>query len=286
MTQPLVSVLTPSYNHGRWLRDNLESVRRQTYPWIEHIVVDGGSTDGTVEILKESAARWVSEPDRGQSHALNKAFALSSGDIIGWVNSDDAYYSTEAAAWAVAAFERQPDAAVVYGHSALVDGAGRLLHYNWAPPFSRRLMLRSNFIIQPATFVRRRALEGVFVDERFDYTMDRELWLRLSCRFACIRVPHVLAIDRHHDLRKSYTRPDLYLHDLSLLMEEYGVPGISHRNRAAVKIAKICLRLAGLPLALRTREQLGVALPLVTPSTRELIIHQVLMTRKAIAAKG
>src|SRR4051812_23613887 len=91
-TQPLVSVITPSFNQAKYIERTLESVRNQTYPRIEHIVIDGGSTDGTIEILKhQTFARWISEPDRGQSDALNKGIARAKGDIIGWLNSDDMY---------------------------------------------------------------------------------------------------------------------------------------------------------------------------------------------------
>src|SRR5437868_3953200 len=105
MSSVLVSVLTPSFNQRPWLKDNLESVSSQSYPNIEHIVMDGASTDGSVEILRNSLhnVRWLSEPDRGQSHALNKAFAESRGEIVGWLNSDDAYFSCDAVGDVVAA---------------------------------------------------------------------------------------------------------------------------------------------------------------------------------------
>src|SRR5918992_2241290 len=92
VSAPLVSVVTPSLNQGRYLREAIESVRAQTYSPIEHVVVDGGSTDETLDILSEyDHLRWVSEPDRGQSHALNKGFAMATGEIFGWLNADDAY---------------------------------------------------------------------------------------------------------------------------------------------------------------------------------------------------
>src|SRR5712671_7361166 len=94
VSRPLVSVLTPSFNQAGWLADNLRSVAAQTYPSVEHVVMDGGSSDSSIELLERherAGLTWRSERDRGQSHALNKAFALSSGEIIGWLNSDDAY---------------------------------------------------------------------------------------------------------------------------------------------------------------------------------------------------
>src|SRR5438270_8446386 len=95
MAAPLVSIVTPSLNQARFLGEAIESVRAQTYAPIEHIVVDGGSTDGTLEILAEyDGLRSVSEPDRGQSHALNKGFTMAQGDVLGWLNADDTYEPT------------------------------------------------------------------------------------------------------------------------------------------------------------------------------------------------
>src|SRR6476659_4028518 len=137
---PLVSILTPSFNQGLWLTENLKSVETQTYQRIEQIVADGGSTDNSIAVLEKSSAAWETRHDEGQSQAINDAFRRSSGEIIGWLNSDDAFFSRHAVEVAVRAFQKNPGAAVIYGHSALVDGSGRLMHYNWAPRFSRRLL--------------------------------------------------------------------------------------------------------------------------------------------------
>jgi glycosyltransferase involved in cell wall biosynthesis len=281
---PLLSVLTPSLNQVEWLSENLESVQRQTYPFVEHIVADGGSTDGSLSVLEEALGRvvWFSEPDQGQSDALNKAFRLSRGEIIGWLNSDDAFFSRRAIELAVAAFREHPNAAVVYGHSALVDGKNRLMHYNWAPPFSRHLLKMHNFIVQPAAFVRRSVLEEQFADRRFDYAMDRELWLRLTEQYDAVRVPEVLAIDRHHSGRKSYTRPDLYRHDLELLVERYGVPRF-HERRVRLKVAKVAFRIAGAPLALRPGTRGSTACTIQTTGSASLLARQMLLPRGVIS---
>src|SRR5215212_4467984 len=109
--QPFVSILSPSFNQGRFIRDCLVSVSNQTYKNIEHIVCDGGSTDQTLEHLTNAAplVQWVSEPDRGQAHALNKAFAMSTGDIIGWINSDDALFATNTVETVVTLLDQWPD---------------------------------------------------------------------------------------------------------------------------------------------------------------------------------
>jgi glycosyltransferase involved in cell wall biosynthesis len=280
---PLVSILSPSMNQARWLRANLESVRRQTYSPIEHVVADGGSTDGTVEVLRSwpGSVSWISESDQGQSEAINKAFGRSSGEIIGWLNSDDAYFSRHSVELAVEAFRGHPEAAVVYGHSALVDGDDRLLHFNWAPPFSRRLLKRHNFIVQPAAFIRRSLLGDALVDDRFGYAMDRELWLRLTEQHEAVRVPAVLAVDRHHPDRKSYTRLDLYERDLALLVTRYGVPELrsGYLRRKALNVA---IRLVGASLALDRSQRRDPVIPIAETTTASLLLRQVLIPRRAM----
>lgn len=243
----LVSVLTPSLNQARWLEDNLRSVALQTYPHIEHIVMDGGSTDGSVGILERSRApiRWRSEPDSGQSHALNKALANSRGEIIGWLNSDDAYFRRDAVKLAVETFRRHPQAAVVYGHAALVNADGLILHMIWVPRFDARVLRTHNFIVQPAAFIRRSAIGANLADHAFDYAMDRELWLRLAADEQFVRVDHVLAVDRHHSQRKSLVRHDLAQIDAARLVAMYGVPR-GPMTRLRLKALKVAFRLAGL----------------------------------------
>jgi len=247
-----VSIVTPSFNQARWLRDTIRSVAVQDYPDVEHIVMDGGSSDASPGILARSPSltAWRSEPDRGQSHAINKAFAASTGDIIGWLNSDDAYFDPQVVSAVVAEFERRPAVDVVYGHAALVNSAGRVLHALWVPPFNERLLRRTNFLIQPAVFVRRAAAGAALVDEHFDFSMDRELWLRLltcGCRFR--RLDRVLAIDRNWAGRKVATRLDIAAVDQFELERRYHVPHRTVTNAALIKLFTITRRIAGVRLA-------------------------------------
>ena len=201
----LVSVVTPSYNQTRYVREAIESVRAQTYPQVEHVVVDAGSTDGTVDVLTEyDGLRWISEPDRGQSHALNKGFALASGDVFGWLNADDAYEPT-AIEDAVAALEGS-GAALVYADVTRVNDDG-------VNP--RRIRSRPSFdlwtelnlgcgIYSPAVFFTREALESVGgVDESLHLTMDYDLWLRIGKRFPVRHVDAVWAVQRIHPEAKT-----------------------------------------------------------------------------------
>jgi glycosyltransferase involved in cell wall biosynthesis len=279
-SKPLVSILTPSFNQAAWLTDNLRSVANQSYPDIEHIVMDGGSQDGSVEVLRReggSHVRWWSEPDRGQSHALNKALAMSHGEIIGWLNSDDAYFSRDAVAMAVQAFEEDPALGVVYGHAMLVNADGLLLHSTWVPRFHPGLLRLHNYIIQPAAFIRRSVLQGNIVDERFDYAMDRELWLRLAERTKFRRIDEIIAIDRHQPLRKSLTRPDLARADADRLHEMYDT-ATDPFMRARLKVLKIVFRLAGV-LLLRRAVGTSYAFNAELDSSWRLLWRQLLVPR-------
>lgn len=222
--QPLVSILTPSLNQGPWLADNLHSVACQTYPRIEHIVMDGGSTDGSIELLAATGqgVTWSSEPDEGQAHAINKAFARASGEIIGWINSDDAYFTPDVIEDVVAYFSARPEVDVLCGHCVQTTADGRIIQVLWTPPSPARLLRTVNVISQPATFMRREVLGDTLLDETFHFAMDYELWLRLyfaKARFA--RLDRVLAIDRQQPMRKSSTVLDVHARDMQAIAKRY-----------------------------------------------------------------
>jgi glycosyltransferase involved in cell wall biosynthesis len=278
-----VSVLTPSFNQGRWLVNNLRSVAGQDYPNIEHIVMDGGSTDDSVDILERSddRVRWWSESDLGQSHALNKALAASRGEILGWLNSDDAYFDPFAVGAAVRVFTDRPDVDVVYGHAALVNAEGLLLQMLWMPRFRYSLLRRHNFISQPAAFIRRAALDKTIADESYQYAMDRELWLRLSARHRFERLDRIVAIDRHHYGRKSYLWMDEAEADRAQLAATYGVPR-TRVNKALQKGLKIGFRLRGLTLLGEIGS--GLTFSALLDSRWRLAVRQVAVLRSAMPA--
>jgi glycosyltransferase involved in cell wall biosynthesis len=283
---PLVSVLTPSFNQAGWLADNLRSVAAQTHPAVEHVVMDGGSSDGTVDVLRRherADLTWRSEPDRGQSHALNKAFAMSHGPIIGWLNSDDAYFGSNVIEAAVRIFEADPDVAVVYGHALLVNAQGLVLQVLWAPPFSRTLLRLHDFIVQPAVFIRRDVLGDRLADESYDYTMDYELWLRLARHHRFKRLDRIVAVDRHHAARKSYTMKDVGEAEHARLERQYGVAD-GTAGAAARKVWKIASRLIGATLV-----PAAISEPVVFHAMRDgrarLFVRQI-ATRRAAMATG
>jgi glycosyltransferase involved in cell wall biosynthesis len=201
---PLVSIVTPSLDQGRYLEEAIESVLAQDYPRIEHVVVDGGSTDDSLEVLRRFPhLRWVSEPDGGQADAIGKGFRMASGEILAWLNADD-YYLPGAVSAAVEAL-RSTGCAVVHGAWRQVDDAGRTIRDVPVVPFDYlRQLERENRVAQPTVFFTRAAYDAVGgVDPSLRYAMDYELWLKLGARFEVCHVDRVLAAYRYHAASKS-----------------------------------------------------------------------------------
>jgi glycosyltransferase involved in cell wall biosynthesis len=187
---PTITIITPCLNAAATLPATLASVRDQRYPGLEHIVVDGGSTDGTVDLLRAAEGiRWISEPDRGLSHALNKGIAMATGDVIGELNADDVYEPGALALVGTTLHDR-PDAMWLTGYCRIVDGEGREIrkritaYKNWLlRHYSLGLYLTQNFVSAPATFFRREALaETGGFDERYRISVDYDLQLRIARR--------------------------------------------------------------------------------------------------------
>ena len=267
----LVSILTPSLNQHTWLADNLASVAAQTYPAIEQVVMDGGSTDGSVEHLaanRSHALVWESEPDRGQSHALNKALAKSAGEIIGWVNVDDGYVDRRSVECAVDCFSRHPDVDVVYGHSLLVGPDNTVLQVLWAPPYLHRLTDFVTPFYQPAVFFRRSILEAIFVDESLHYVMDFDLWRRLWATHRFRRIPLFVGLERHQPNRKVYSAA--YRQERATYFERY-VPERHQLSHRLVRSAFAAFeRLAGVLVEEHARRSIDPTLDFFWPPARRL----------------
>jgi glycosyltransferase involved in cell wall biosynthesis len=191
---PRVSIVTPSFNQAPFLEATILSVLEQDYPRLEYIVVDGGSTDGSREIIQRYASRlawWVSEPDRGQTEALNKGFARAQGEIFGWLNSDDTYLPGAVSA-AVESLQRHPGAGLVYANADYIDEQGRVIgRFPAAQTDLRRLRRGYVHIPQQASFFRARLWRELGpLDPSFYFAMDYDLWTRIAARAQLKFLPH------------------------------------------------------------------------------------------------
>jgi glycosyltransferase involved in cell wall biosynthesis len=220
---PLVSIVTPSYNQARFLEATLRSVLEQDYPNLEYLVVDGASTDGSVDIIRRYAGRltwWVSEKDSGQSEAINKGLRRARGEIVGWLNSDDVYLPGAVAA-AVAAFQAHPQAAVVYGDALAIDADGKSFNVMHARQYSLVDLMAFNIICQPAAFMRRSVLEQVdYLNPSYHLLMDTLLWMDMARVGPFVYVPQAWAAARYHDQAKNRTRGAAYGREARVLMED------------------------------------------------------------------
>jgi GT2 family glycosyltransferase len=202
----LVSIITPSYNQAPYLEQTIRSVLEQDYPHIEYIVVDGGSTDNSAEIIQKYADRlayWISERDSGQAEAINKGFARANGEIVAWLNSDD-YYMLNTVSFVVRCFEQNPDVVMVYGDMLAVDGEGQPINVLKYKQLSLEDLLCFQIIGQPSVFFRRSALEKTGrLEPSFHFMLDHHLWIRLAEQGRILHVPQVWSAARYHPAAKN-----------------------------------------------------------------------------------
>ena len=203
----LVSIVTPSFNQAPYLEDTIRSVLEQDYPNLEYIIVDGGSTDGSVDIIRRYVDRlawWVSEADKGQTDALNKGFARARGEILAWLNSDDTY-QPGAVAEAAAFLQSRPEVGLVYGDANFIDENGKLIgRFPAAQTDYRRLRRGYVHIPQQAAFFRAELWRKVApLDPSFYFAMDYDLWVRIAALAPIHYVPRTWANFRLHTQGKT-----------------------------------------------------------------------------------
>jgi glycosyltransferase involved in cell wall biosynthesis len=226
VTRPLVSIVTPSLNQGAFIEAALRSVADQEYVPIEHIVMDGGSTDQTLDVLKSFEGsydlRWFSEPDDGMYDAINKGLEMARGEFVAYLNTDDRY-PPWAVATAVAALLENPNAPFVYGDALRVDAEG-IIALELFPSFSLRYIRRSGFLCQPTVFLRRSALdEGGGFDTSLKFIGDCELWMRIG-NSAVRKVDEVLAVEHTHPATKRETVWEALSEELRGVRTRHGYP--------------------------------------------------------------
>jgi glycosyltransferase involved in cell wall biosynthesis len=233
ISTPRISIVTPSYNQGDFIRYTIESILAQDYPHFEYWVIDGGSTDGTVAILQEyehdERFHWISEPDQGQSNALNKGIARCNGDIFYWLNSDDVMLPGAlrqvAATWTSLS---QPG--IIYGLARLIDQDGTDLGY--CPLQKANLTIKEivglrKMLMQPATFVPMATVHAVGgIDETLHYTMDLDLWIKIAQRVPITYIPHDLCQFRIHSSSKTISLSTKFIRDVEQALSHAVQQGI------------------------------------------------------------
>jgi glycosyltransferase involved in cell wall biosynthesis len=219
---PLVSIVTPSYNQGQFIEDTILSVLGQGYPRIEYWVIDGGSTDSTLEVLKKYQGKihWISEPDQGQADAINKGWARCQGDLFTWINSDD-YYVEGAIQTIVDEFRKSPDTGLVYGDLDIVCETKEYLQKAIIEPFSFERFLFGNILGQPNVFIAAWVLKKAgMLNAKYRYALDYDLWMRTAPFYATKHIAQKIAEFRvHKDCKTSKDLGRFSLEYLSILMD-------------------------------------------------------------------
>jgi glycosyltransferase involved in cell wall biosynthesis len=222
---PLVTIVTPSYNMARYLPETIDSVLSQDYPRVEYIVMDGGSTDGTLEILRGHGTRlrYFSRKDKGPADAIHQGFGEGRGEILAWLNADDTYFPG-AVRKAVEFLQAHPEIDVVYGEGYWIDENGSRIARYPTLPFDARVLERDCFICQPASFFRASAYRKCGLDPDLGLSFDYDLWIRMvkqGARFAAI--PDYLANSRIHRGAKTLKeREGVFRVSMDLLRRHYG----------------------------------------------------------------
>ena len=232
----MVSIVTPSYNKGSFIEETILSVKNQTYPHIEHIVVDGGSTDETLDILRkcDDSLIWISEPDEGQSDAINKGWRRAKGEILAYLNADDIYMPW-AIQTAVEYLVENPDVGMVYGGCNLINERGQVAGQYPTKEFELRQILCGFCIVpQPSVFLRRAVLDEVgYLDTNLHMAMDLDLWIRIGLKFKVQYIPQVLASFRCYPSTKSSSNTSGFWHDrFTILDKTFSNPDLSDKTRA------------------------------------------------------
>jgi glycosyltransferase involved in cell wall biosynthesis len=224
---PKISIVTPSLNQGQFIEETIRSVFLQGYPDLEYIIIDGGSNDGSVDIIKKYEkwlTCWVSEPDRGQSHAINKGFNLSKGEIVAWINSDDLYLP-DAFNHVSRFFIKNQQVHMVYGFCRVIDEKDIDTSRLYVPPDFNldRLVQKGVDIPQPSVFFKRNVFEKVGgINEALHYSMDYDLWIKIGMSYKVEKFDIPLSCFRKHSQQKTYRANPVQYRENLRIRARYG----------------------------------------------------------------
>jgi glycosyltransferase involved in cell wall biosynthesis len=238
---PSISIVTPSFNQAEFIERTLDSVLSQSYPNLEYIVVDGGSTDGSVEIIRKYEkylAWWVSEPDRGQTHAINKGLMRATGDWVGWQNSDDIYLPG-ALKLAAQTMSSQPSCGVVAGGLHMIDSSGRLLReLRYVTPTWRSMLAEGMVIANQSSWWRRELHQTVgMLEEGLSCAFDYDWYLRLLRHTKAAYIDRALGALRMHAATKTVLMQPQHTREYQSVIERWGRPSMLERRYFQIRRA-------------------------------------------------
>jgi glycosyltransferase involved in cell wall biosynthesis len=290
---PKVTIITPSYNQGHFIEDTILSIKKQDYPYIEHIIIDGGSNDKSIDLIKKYEKTynmcWISEPDNGQADAINKGFKMADCQIIGWLNSDDVYFSSGTISFVVQKFMDHKNARVIFGDDVLIDQYNNFLFKRTMGNFDYKKMLVANAISQPATFFSQDVVTNNLLDDKLNYAMDYEYWLRLYNKgYEFKYVNHILACNRIHGQRKMLVGKDkaeLEVRNIKNKLSIVNEPKNGIINKLVNKINNYFIRIKGINSLCLLNHERDMIIGMKPNKLYRLLFEQVFMTSYKKIAK-
>jgi len=252
MDNPFVTIVTPSFNKGEFIEETIQSVLKQTYKNIEYIVIDGGSTDDTLSILKRYPLTWIQEPDAGQSDAINKGWRLAKGSILAYLNADDTYLPNTVEK-VVNHFNEHPDCEMVYGDAIYTDEKGTLIKNHVAGEFNLDDLLScKDEIPQPSVFIRKKVFEYLGgLDTHLKLAMDLDYWIQIGLRYKVDYIPEVLSKVKFYRDAASTKHSLDYVHEYEYIINQLPWNQNTCYSRMYYRFSKECFVQGRKDLALK-----------------------------------